>query len=491
MTDNPDRSKTHPTSPPESWTRANRLARSVQGSLESFLHVEAAGGIVLVMAAVIALMWANSPWGDSYSALWHTHIAIGVGDWRFDRDLHFWVNDLLMTIFFLVVGLEIKRELVEGALSDIRRATLPVVAAIGGMLVPAAIYLAINPTYPAHEGWGVPMATDIAFAIGVLGLLGKRIPATLRVLILAIAIIDDIGAILVIALFYAEGFAIDGLAVAGVGLALLFLLLKIGVRPGFIFILPILIMWVGMLNAGIHPTIAGVIAGLIAPAKSWYGKEGFLKASRDILDDFQSRIDKEHEDHELFEPLTRLSKARKEALSPALRMELALHPWVAYVIMPLFAIANAGVDLRGIDLQAPSFLTISAGVILGLVVGKPLGIMLLSWIAVRLKLCSLPDGVNWRGMFVVGAGAGIGFTMAIFIAELAFTDMAMLRIAKLSILVATATAATVALAFGRLLLTTKQTQVMAQATLADVESDPEFWTGNHATPAAAKQRPNP
>jgi NhaA family Na+:H+ antiporter len=452
--------------------------------LERYLHVEAAGGIVLVVAAAIALIWANSPWSESYFDLWHTHLSIGVGDWTFDQTLHFWVNDLLMTIFFLVVGLEIKRELVEGALSDIRRATLPIAAAVGGMVVPAAIYLIINPVGPAHEGWGVPMATDIAFAIGVLSILGKRIPATLRVLILAIAIIDDIGAILVIAIFYAEGFAIDGLVVAALGLTLLFLLLKIGVRPGLIFAIPILIMWAGMLKSGIHPTIAGVIAGLTAPAKSWYGKEGFLQAARDILDEFQSRISRDHDDHELFEPLSRLSLARKEALSPALRAEIALHPWVAYVIMPVFAIANAGVDLRGIDLQAPGFATISAGVILGLVVGKPLGIMLLSWVAIRLRLCSLPDGVNWRGMFVAGIGAGIGFTMAIFIAELAFRDASMLGIAKLSILVATAAAATIALISGRMFLTTEQTEEMAQATLEDVESDTEFWTGNHQIPTS-------
>ncbi|UCD23752.1 MAG: Na+/H+ antiporter NhaA [Gemmatimonadota bacterium] len=483
MTNRDDTPPTHPTSPPESWTPASRLARSVRGSLERFIHVQAAGGIVLIVAAAIALIWANSPWSESYFDLWHTHLSIGVGEWSFDQSLHFWVNDLLMTIFFLVVGLEIKRELVEGALSDVRRATLPIAAAIGGMVVPAAIYLIINPSGPAHEGWGVPMATDIAFAIGVLSILGKRIPATLRVLILAIAIIDDIGAILVIAIFYASGFAFDGLIVAALGLALLFLLLKIGVRPGIIFAIPVLIMWAGMLKSGIHPTIAGVIAGLTAPVKSWYGKEGFLKAARDILDEFQSRISQDHHDHELFEPLSRLSRARKEALSPALRAEIALHPWVAYVIMPIFAIANAGVDLRGIDLQAPGFTMISAGVILGLVIGKPFGIMLLSWLAIRFKLCSLPDGVNWRGMFVAGTGAGIGFTMAIFIAELAFTDAAMLGIAKLSILVATGTAATIALISGRMFLTTEQTKEMAQATLADVESDTEFWTGTHEIPS--------
>ncbi|KPJ95566.1 MAG: sodium:proton antiporter [Gemmatimonas sp. SG8_17] len=482
MADLPDKTPTHPTLPPEAWSPASRWARSVRGSIDRYLHVEAAGGIVLLVAAAGALLWANSPWGESYDTLWHTHVAIGIGDWRFDETLQFWVNELLMTVFFLVVGLEIKREIAEGALSDMRRATLPIAAALGGMLVPALVYLSINPTGPQHEGWGVPMATDIAFAVGVLSLLGKRIPATLRVLILAIAIIDDIGAILVIALFYASGFAVDGLVVAALGLLLLFLLLKIGVRPGLIFAVPILIMWAGMLRSGIHPTIAGVIAGLCAPAKSWYGKEGFLKAAREVLDEFQSRIRQHHDDHELFEPLGRLARARREALSPALRAEVALHPWVAYVIMPLFALANAGVDVRGIDLQATGFVAVSVGVILGLVVGKPLGIMLLSWVAVRLKLCSLPDAVTWPGMFVAGAGAGIGFTMAIFIAELAFSDPAMLSTAKLSILIATVLAGTIALVAGRIILTAEQPKEMADATATDVESDTEFWTGNHMIP---------
>jgi NhaA family Na+:H+ antiporter len=482
MADPPDKTPIHPTSPPEAWRPASQLARSVKGSIDRYLHVEAAGGVVLLVAAAAALLWANSPWGDGSDNLWHTHLAIGIGDWRFDETLHFWVNELLMTVFFLVVGLEIKREIVEGALSDIRRATLPIAAAIGGMLVPALIYLSINPSGPAHEGWGVPMATDIAFAVGVLSLLGKRIPPTLRVLILALAIIDDIGAIVVIAVFYASGFAVDGLAVAAFGLLLLIVLLKIGVRPGLIFAVPIVIMWAGMLRSGIHPTIAGVIAGLFAPAKSWYGKEGFLKVAREVLDEFQVRISQDHDDHELLEPLSRLARARREALSPALRAEVALHPWVAYVIMPLFALANAGVDLGGIDLQTAGFISVSAGVILGLLVGKPVGIMLLSWIAVRLKLCALPDGVNWRGMLVAGAGAGIGFTMAIFIAELAFSDPAMLSTAKLSILIATAMAATVALVTGRVLLTLEQPKEVAGATATDVESDTEFWTGSHAIP---------
>lgn len=324
------------------------------------------------------------------------------------------------------------------------------------------------------------MATDIAFAVGVLSLLGRRVPATLRVLILAIAIIDDIGAIVVIALFYASGFEAQGLLIAAVGLLFLFLLLKIGVRPGLIFTIPIMIMWVGMLRSGIHPTIAGVIAGLSAPVRPWYGKEGFLHKARNLLDEFQSRIDREHDDHELMKPLSELDVARREALSPSLRAEIALHPWVAFLIMPLFALANAGVPLQGIDLQGAGSMTVLAGVVMGLVVGKPLGVMLCSALVVRLRICTLPDGVNWRGVFVAGAGAGIGFTMAIFIAELAFTDVMMLSVAKVAILVATALAGLVALLSGRFLLTGReQTEDVARASASDIESTTEYWTDNH------------
>jgi NhaA family Na+:H+ antiporter len=432
---------------------------------------------VLLAAAALALIWANSPWGESYDHLWHAPISLGIGSWRVEHSLHFWINDLLMTVFFLVVGLEIKRELVEGALSDLRRATLPIAAAVGGMLAPALIYFALNPEAPASEGWGVPMATDIAFAVGILTLLGKRVPATLRVLLLAVAIIDDIGAILVIAIFYSSGIALDGIMIAAAGIALLFLMLKMGVRPSFVYAIPILIMWAGMLKTGIHPTIAGVVAGLSAPARPWFGKEGFVQTAREVIDEFQERITRDHRDQELFEPLSRLARARREALSPALRAEVALHPWVAFGIMPLFALANAGVHVQGIDLGVPGHTSVLAGVILGLVVGKPLGIMLLSWLVVRLRLCSLPDGVGWSGVLTLGLVAGIGFTMAIFIAELAFADAAMLSVGKLGVLVATAVAATVGLVLGRVALPREQPDDMAKVSASDAEASTEYWTG--------------
>ena len=446
--------------------------------MDRFLRVEAAGGIILLITAAVALVWANSPWSSTYDQLWHTPISIGVGSWRVEESLHFWINDLLMTAFFLLVGLEIKREIVEGALSDVRRAMLPIAGAIGGMMVPALMYIAINLPAGTVRGWGVPMATDIAFAVGVLTLLGNRIPATLRVLLLALAIIDDIGAILVIALFYSSGFAFDGLLLAGTGILILFALLKMGVRPSLVFVVPIIIIWVGMLRTGVHPTIAGVIAGLCAPARSWFGKEGFLATAREALDDFQARIDRPHKDHDLLVPLSRLAEARREALSPALRVETALHPWVAYFIMPLFALANAGVHLGGVELGSLNFAAVFAGVTVGLVIGKPLGIMAACWIAVRLNLCSLPDGVGWRGMFVMGSVAGIGFTMAIFVAELAFEQEQLLAIAKLAVLLATVLAAAIGLVAGWKFFSPTQAGSLSETTASDAEQSSEYWTGD-------------
>ncbi len=477
----------HPnTAPPEAWLPARRFAAALVRPVERFLHVEAAGGIILLAAAAIALVWANSPWSESYEDLWHTHIAISIGAWHFDRTLHFWINEFLMTIFFLVVGLEIKRELVEGALSDIRRATLPIAAAIGGMLVPAVLYFAANSSPLTRSGWGVPMATDIAFAVGVLTLLGKRIPAALRVMLLALAIIDDLGAIMVIAIFYSTGFAVDGLTVAIAGLALLLILRQIGVRPGWIFGVPLIIIWFGMLRTGVHPTIAGVIVGLATPVRSWFGKEGFVHVARKAVDDFEDRIKRGAKDHDLLEPLDKLAVARREALSPALRLENELHPIVAYLVMPLFALANAGVDLRGMDVSEPAFATITTGILLGLVVGKPLGVMIAAWVVVRLNMARLPDGVTWHGLLVVGMVAGIGFTMAIFIAQLAFSDPAQLGIAKLAVLIASGVAGTTGFVFGRFFLPLAQPASVAKMSPGDVEASREYWAGSGAPTASGE-----
>jgi NhaA family Na+:H+ antiporter len=470
-------SKEQASIPPEAWRPAAKFAKSLVGPVERFMHVEASSGIVLLVAAVVALVWANSPWGESYTHLWETPFTVGVGSWVVEESLHFWINDLLMAIFFLVVGLEIKREIVEGALSDIKRAALPIAAAVGGMVVPAAIFLALNATGPASRGWGVPMATDIAFAVGVLTLLGKRVPAALRVLLLALAIIDDIGAILVIAIFYSSGLQLAGLGVIGIGLLMLLALLGMGIRPGFSYVIPSLIIWGGMIQLGVHPTIAGVLVGLLAPVKPWFGKQGFLNVAHQALEDFrQSMLDPKQGDRELMEPLNRIQEAGREAVAPAQRLQTALHPWVAFGIMPLFALANAGVRLGEIEFGDPAGVAVLLGVGFGLALGKPLGILGFSWLSVKLGLSALPPGVNWRGVFVIGAAGGIGFTMAIFIAELAFPGTGLLGIGKLAVLLGTGTAVAIALLAGVFLLRREQAKKVEHITASELESTPEYWT---------------
>ncbi len=463
------------TSPPEAWRPARRAAQAVFRPIEQFLHVEAASGILLLVAAAIALIWANSPWLESYEHLWHTPLSIGLGSWTMERDLHFWINELLMTVFFLLVGLEIKRELVHGALSDLRRAALPVMAAIGGMVVPAGVYVALNADGAGVQGWGVPMATDIAFAVGVLTLLGKRAHPALRVLLLAFAIIDDVGAILVIAIFYSSGFSVVGLQVAAGGLLLAFVFLWIGIRPGLIFALPLLVMWGGFYQAGIHPTIAGVVLGLVIPVRSWYGARGFMEVAQRALEDFGRRVSEGKPDHDLLPPLTEIAQAQREAVSPGVRGEAALHPWVAFGIMPLFALANAGVNLGGLDFGIAGARGVLFGVTLGLLIGKPVGVLLLSWISVRLRLGVLPSGVSWSGILVMGLAGGIGFTMAIFISELAFADSELLHMSKLGVLVATAAAGVLALVVGRLLPEPAAQVIESDLTESSVETS-ALWT---------------
>ncbi|MEO7731371.1 MAG: Na+/H+ antiporter NhaA [Kofleriaceae bacterium] len=459
-------------SPPEAWEPLLRFARSAGRPLERFLRIEAASGILLLAAAAVALAWANSPWAESYVRLWHTPLGLRIGTFTFDRSLEWMVNDGLMVMFFFVVGMEIRRELHHGELSEWRRAALPAAAALGGMLAPAALYLVVAGAPSTRPGWGVPMATDIAFAVGILTLLGKRVPAALRVLLLAVAVIDDLGAILVIAVFYASGVAVTGLFVAAIGFGGIFAMQRFGIRTKLAYVAPSIVAWAGIYAAGIHPTIAGVIVGLMTPVRVWLGPDGFLIGIRRQLDRFANPSSGEPSSHELAETLRQVDVARREAVSPAESLIETLHPWMAFGIMPVFALANAGVAISVGSLDASSWSIITA-VAVGLVIGKPAGVLLASWLALRFRIGTLPAGMTLRHIVVLGTVAGVGFTMALFIAPLAFTDTRLLAAAKLGVLVASGGAAVLALTVGRLLLSATPVSIGVARTADEAEASTE------------------
>jgi NhaA family Na+:H+ antiporter len=431
--------------PPGSWQPMRKLARKALAPVERFLAIEAASGVLLLVVAVIALTWANSPWAGLYKSIWHTPLGFRLGPFAFERDLHFWINDGLMTVFFFVVGLEIRREIHRGELSELRRAALPIAAAVGGMLLPAVLFLLLNHGRASSVGWGVPMATDIAFAVGVLTLLGKRVPAALRVLLLALAVIDDVGAILVIAFFYSATLSASGFVIAGAGLLAILGLQRVGVRSPWAYLPVALVAWSGAYAAGIHPTLAGVLIGLMTPVTAWYGRDRFVAVAQTQVESL--RAASPGDERALLPHLDKLNAVQREAVSPVERLEHALHGWVAYAIMPLFALANAGVPLGAASLDGDG-LRVFLGVLLGLVLGKPLGVLGLAWLATRVGLTSLPRGVGWTKIAIVGLCAGIGFTMALFIAQLAFPPGPLLETAKLAVLCASGVSAALAFLVG-------------------------------------------
>ncbi|BCZ94153.1 Na+:H+ antiporter, NhaA family [Thermus arciformis] len=380
--------------------------------LQQFLESEAKGGFLLFFAALLAFFLANSPLVGAYFGLREVPVGLKVGAFALEKPLLLWVNDLLMALFFLLVGLELKREMLAGELKEPRRAGLAVAAALGGMAFPALFYLLLNPSPPESRGWGVPMATDIAFALGVLALV-PRVPLGLKLFLTALAIVDDLGAVLVIALFYTGG--LDGLplALAGLTLGLAFLLNRLGVRWLWPYLLLGLPLWYFVLKSGLHATLAGVLLALAIPLRRAHPFQGATEAE---------------EPEALEGELEALEEAVEEAQSPLHRLEHTLHPWVAYGVLPIFAFFNAGVALGGLQMGS-----VSLGIALGLLLGKPLGVFLLSWLALRLGLGVLPEGVGLRGLFGVGFLAGIGFTMALFIAGLAFSGE-MLDQAKVGVL---------------------------------------------------------
>ncbi|MEO8217726.1 MAG: Na+/H+ antiporter NhaA [Acidobacteriota bacterium] len=406
---------------------------------QKFAARETSGGILLLSCTIAALVWANSPWADSYAALWHTQFSVGLSSFGLSKDLHFWVNDALMAIFFFVVGLEIKRELLVGELASPRQAALPIVAALGGVMVPALLYIAVNPNGPGASGWGIPMGTDIAFAIGVMAMLGDRVPLGLKVFLTALAIIDDIVAVLVIALFHTAQISWGALGLAGLGLVVLLAANRLGVRHSLPYALVGIVVWLAVLESGVHATIAGVLLALMIPSRTALNQREFLRHGRAILDHFERAAATEPlnilNDAEQQAAIESLENACEKVQSPLHRLEHGLHPWVTFLIMPLFALANAGVPLFGNPGKAVGD-PITLGVVLGLVFGKPIGVTLASWLAVRLGLASLPESVSWTHIHGAGWLAGIGFTMSLFMAGLSFAGDARLTSAKLGILIA-------------------------------------------------------
>lgn len=396
-----------PTAPVDRW-----LAQ-----VHRFLRVEAASGIVLFACAILALVLANSPLSAGFLAVWKLPCHIGVGDWILKKDLLHVINDGLMAIFFFVVGLEIKREIVAGELRDPRKAALPVVAALGGMLVPAAVFLVLSGALgfeaQTRRGWAVPMATDIAFVVGVLALFGRRVPFSLKIMLLSVAIVDDLGAVIVIALAFTDEIAWGALGVAAAGFGLTYGLNRVGVRSVPVYVLVGAGIWLAVLKSGVHPTVAGVALGLLTPASAWIGEKTLGEVVGNLLRRLRGGAALMQRD-EFHEELHQVRTVAREAIAPLARLEHALHPWVAFVIMPLFALANAGVPIHASSASDPLAAVIAAG----LLIGKPLGIVGFSGLAVRLRIAQLPSGVSWAMLLGGGCLTGIGFTMAIFLATL-------------------------------------------------------------------------
>lgn len=429
------RAEPNPTDSPrdEASVAKGHVIELLTRPLDRMLQAPTAGGVVLIICAAVALIWANSPWAGGYMALWSTHVSIGFGVHVASPTLHDIVNDGLMAIFFFLVGLEIKREILVGELATVRQAALPVAGALGGMIVPALFFVALNASTHGTRGWGIPMATDIAFALGVLALLGDRIPGSLRIFLSALAIADDLGAVLVIALFYTATISWIALAAAVVLLATAVIANAIGVRATWPYVLIGLALWIAVLLSGVHATVAGVLLAFAIPSRTRIDEGAFVAGARNALRSFheanaEGRTVLSSAEHQA--ALRELDTLADQAQAPLVRMEHGLNRIVTFGIMPVFALANAGVSLRGGThlLASP----VALGVIVGLLLGKPIGICLVTWGAVRSGIASIPAGVPRRMLFGVACLGGIGFTMSLFIAGLAFgASPEMLTAAKL------------------------------------------------------------
>ena len=414
------------------------LIQIILKPINAFLHQEASGGILLIIFTLIALIWANTPFADSYHHLWHTHISLSFGNLlTLDYPLHYWINDGLMVIFFFTIGLEIKRELLVGELSSLQKASLPIAGALGGMIFPAVLYTVINSGGSGADGWGIPMATDIAFVVGIMALLGPKIPLTLKIFVLALAIADDIGAVLVIAVFYTEEISVIALIIAAIIVFTLVLLNKLGTKSLIPYSILGILLWLAFLKSGVHATIAGVLLAFTIPASSRYDINKFSRKVKELInkfvetgDDWKNVLNNAEREYDVMA----IESSCRNILTPLQRFENGLHPWVAFLIIPLFALSNAGVSLSGLSFLEALLSEVSLGIIIGLFIGKQVGIFGFSFLAVKLKLASLPEGINWKNLYGAGILTGIGFTMSLFIAGLAFKDPALLDLSKIGVL---------------------------------------------------------
>lgn len=420
---------------------AAKSAPLVSRSIQRFMRTESAGGIVMMSAAALALILANTPLRETYEDLWHTYAGLVFGEWALNMSLLHWVNDALMAVFFFVVGLEIKREILFGELASVRQAALPVVAAIGGAVLPALLFWALNRGGEYVHGWGVPMATDIAFAVAILAMLGSRAPLWIKTFVTALAIADDLMAVLVIAIFYSGNIDLTALAWAGGALAIMFVMNRSGVHRPLVYIVPILLVWYFVYQSGIHATIAGVAAAAMIPAGRKRESEAetvdlgqSLELALNSLQVMQSEPLDEWEVKDLREEtLAEVAVEAQESGATLYRMEHAIHPWVAFLVLPIFAFANSGIAIPFSSMANIVSHPLPLGIIVGLFVGKQVGITGATWVAVRFGLGALPDGARWRTLWGGSLLAGIGFTMSIFIASLAFTDYESLGLAKTGI----------------------------------------------------------
>lgn len=397
--------------------------------LADFLHTESAGGALLVLAAMVGLGWANSPWSDSFFSLWNTEVSVAVGQHGVSMDLRHWLNDGLMTLFFLLVGLEIKRELVEGELADKRHAALPAIAAAGGMIVPALIFTALAAGTAEQSGWGIPVATDIALALGVLSLFGNRVPSSAKVFLLALAIVDDIGAIVVIAIFYSKGFSLLPFVIGVLAIASAPLARRLGAEATWVFVIIGTVAWLFIHESGVHATLVGVAMGLMAPVVPRLPED---LVDEDTLTDLSS-----------VDAALETVRMARSTVSSVEWIEHKLHPWSSFAIVPLFALANMGVIIDSETISAASSSAASFGVFFGLVIGKPLGIALATFIGIKVFRLALPAGVSALGILGIGSLAGIGFTVSLFVTELAFDDEHAISAAKLAVVIASVVAASI------------------------------------------------